>query len=174
MSVLDFCQQLFCMRLIIFPHWTQGEIRSRGAIFSMVSALMRIRLWSCFPTLIDEIWPSRLSSDALLFHRCSGLQLKGVNATFPGHLFSKKIVDQAMTSRLHFRLESLRNDVDPEMRFFGRAILHGLVMRVQMRVIMNLQTNWLQSLRDLLPIRPYHCKPLEVLTLKRIASSIGV
>lgn len=98
----------------------------------------------------------------------SGSKLKSMNASLLCHLVFQQRIDHAMPSWLQLRLEFLgcyNNPEEvlascpavpildaPEMSLRRSGICHCLVMRMQMRVIVDLESRRFQCFRDLRPI----------------------
>ena len=55
-----------------------------------------------------------------------------------------------MPRRLHLGFEGFRGDEDAEMRLFGHAALHRLVVRVHAGVVVDLEGRGMQGCGDLL------------------------
>lgn len=70
-------------------------------------------------------------------------------APLPCHLLLQQRVDEPVTRGLHLALELVTRDDQTEVRFGRGRCRHGLVVRVQMGVVVDLEVGGLQSLRDL-------------------------
>jgi len=78
-----------------------------------------------------------------------GAQLEGVDAVLLGHLIAEKGVDHAVTGRLHLGVESVRGDDHAKVCLAGGSVFHGLVVRVKMRVIVDLESLGIEGCGDL-------------------------
>lgn len=62
-----------------------------------------------------------------------------MDAALLGHLVLEQAVHQPVAGRLHLGPEGLRGDDEPEVRLARSAAGHGLVVRVEVRVVVNLE-----------------------------------
>lgn len=76
-------------------------------------------------------------------------QLESVDAALLRQLVLQELVDHAMARRLHLGLESVGRDDEPEVRLLRRAADHGLMVRVLVRVIEDLEARRLKSVGQL-------------------------
>lgn len=84
----------------------------------------------------------------LLFRR-HGPQLEGMDSAFLRHLVLQQGVDEAVARRLHLGLEGFGGDDEAEMRFPGRDALHGLVVRMEVGVVEDLERGGIEGGGDL-------------------------
>ena len=68
---------------------------------------------------------------------------------FGRQLFLQQSVDHAVACGLRFSLERIRHNDKPEMGLCGSAALHGLVVGVHMGVIVYIEADWIEGLRNL-------------------------
>ena len=68
-----------------------------------------------------------------------GAQLQGVDAALGGHLVLEQGVDHAVAGGPHLGTEGVGRDDEAEVRLARRLALHGLVVRVQVRVVEDLK-----------------------------------
>jgi hypothetical protein len=72
-----------------------------------------------------------------------------VDAALAGHFLGEEGVDHPVPGGLALGLELVRDDDESEVSLPGGAALHGLVVGVQMRVIVDLKGSRLESGGDL-------------------------
>lgn len=99
-----------------------------------------------------------------------------------GQLIFQQGVDEPVSRGLHLRLETLGCDDDSEVRLLGRDTLHGLVVCVEVRVVVDVEGGGLEGGGDL--SKTGQSRSVSVLIGKRaneprhtfclMASSIGV
>lgn len=87
----------------------------------------------------------------LLFLGRQGPELQGVNTAFPGHFFREEGVYHPVPRGLHFGFESIGNDDQSEVSLGRGATLHGLVVSVQVRVIVDLKGPRIEGSGNLCP-----------------------
>lgn len=78
-----------------------------------------------------------------------GAQLEGVDAVLLGHLIAEKGVDHAVTGRLHLGVEGVGGDDHAKVCLAGGSVIHGLVVGVKMRVIVDLESLGVEGRGDL-------------------------
>lgn len=76
-------------------------------------------------------------------------QLKRVYPSGPVHLFLQQSVHHPVPSGLHLRLEGFGSDKHTEMRLFGCAASHGLMVCVHAGVVVDLKRNGTKGCSDL-------------------------
>lgn len=81
-----------------------------------------------------------------------GPQLKRVYAPFPGEVLLQQLVDQPVPLDLRLVPERARRDHDAEVRLRRRAVGHGPVVLVEVRVVVDLEARRHELVGDL-PIR---------------------
>ena len=67
----------------------------------------------------------------------------------PLQLLLQQSIHHPVPCGLHFRLERFGRDEHTEMGLFGYTALHGLVVRVHARIVVNFQCDGLQGRRYL-------------------------